>query len=162
MLSQLRLKFFETTRVFVFKLNSGGSIGVGFCESGHALLFQEIGADFVLFTKLLTFSFFRAIATARNRERQCPFRISEPKMQSCKAAHREANNVRFIDGERIHYRADVVTSTRLGVLLLRTRDFGLRPASCIISDCPMSTGEIPHLRLPTAMVTSKFVDKDDW
>src|ERR1700691_2226230 len=72
-----------------------------------------------------------------------------------------ANNVSFVDAERIHDRHDVVAGYILTVASWIFRHVRRRIAARRKCNAAMRTREIPHLRFPRAMVAGEFVDKDD-
>ena len=103
----------------------------------------------------------RAPAATRRRDRHAALRIADADMQRGIGAHGMADHVRLLDLERIHQRNDVVARNILRIARRVGRHVRRRIAALAEGDAAMRAGEIPHLRLPGAIVGGIFVHEDD-
>src|SRR5262249_61989134 len=82
-------------------------------------------------------------------------------MKRGKSAHREADNVGFVDLQRIEYRADIVTRALLRIFFLILRHIRRRIATRIEGDAAIMLRKMADLLLPGANVASKFMNEYD-
>ena len=82
-------------------------------------------------------------------------------MQRRKPAHRDADDMRLVDPERVEHGADVVAGA---VLRVARRLFGHvrgRVAAGVVGDAAVAPPEIAHLPFIAAVIVGEFMDKDD-
>src|SRR2546422_452207 len=103
----------------------------------------------------------RAVAAAGDGEGKRAIAVHHAEMQRRKGAHRQPDDVRALDAERIEHAADVVAGTRLRVALELLRDVGGRIAARVIRDAAIAAREMAQLRLPAAMIARELVDEHD-
>src|ERR1035437_7654642 len=82
-------------------------------------------------------------------------------MQSCEAAHRQADDMRLVDFECVEHRTDVVTRPLLRVTLSVIGHVGWWITPRVVGDAAVPLAEIAHLRLIGTQVTGEFVHPND-
>ena len=111
--------------------------------------------------ELLALARLRAIAAAGDDQRQGALRVGQAEMECRKAAHRDADDMGFLDGERVEDGANVVARPVLRIAPGVLRHVGGRIPAGVVGDASITPPEIPHLPLVTAIVVGEFVDKHD-
>src|SRR5262249_25954137 len=106
MLSEALLELRKAARVFVFKLHPGRAVGVFLREGGHAFGAQSGDNAFNFFVEFVLLALLRAIAAARNRERQGAMRVPETEMQGREPTHGQADDMRLVDPQMVQHRGD--------------------------------------------------------
>ena len=102
-----------------------------------------------------------AVAAARSRDRNAAFGVMNADMQRGGRAHRVADHMGFVDFQRVHDRDDVVPGDILAVFVAILGDVGRRITALAVGDAAMGAREMPHLRLPRAVVAGIFMHEDD-
>jgi hypothetical protein len=82
-------------------------------------------------------------------------------LQGGVAAHRQADDVRLVDLEMIEHRDRVVAEIFIAVDVRGSRHVRRRIAARGIDDAAMLAREMPHLRLPAAVVAGEFVHEQN-
>ena len=123
--------------------------------------FEILGGGFRLLGKLAALVGRRAIAAAGHHQRAGALGVGKAEMQRGEAAHRQADDVRLVDLERVEHRADVVACALLRIALAVLGHVGWRIAARVIGDAAIALAEIPHLQFVRAPVAGEFVDEDD-
>src|SRR4249919_1691575 len=103
----------------------------------------------------------RSVAAACGRHRNAALRMSDADVQRRKRAHRMADDVRFVDLERIHHGDDVFVEAILAVFVRVVWNIRWRIAALAVGDAAVRPRETPHLRLPGAVVCRIFMHEDD-
>ena len=82
-------------------------------------------------------------------------------MKRGETAHRQADDMRLVDLQRIEHRADVVARAILRIFFLIFRDIGWWIAARVEGDAAVILREVADLLLPRAQVAGKFVHEDN-
>src|SRR5262249_6516855 len=98
---------------------------------------------------------------ARDHDRAGAVAVGEAEMQRREAAHREADDMRLVDLERIEHCADVVACALLRIFFLVFWDIWRRIAARVEGDAAVMLPEMADLLLPGAAIAGKFMDEDD-
>ena len=154
-------EFAPAARILVLELHARRPERVTFGGLRHALLLEILGGCLGFFGKLSALIGSSAIAAAGDHQRASAVRIGKAKMQSRKAAHRQSDDMRLVDFERVEHRTDVVTRPLLRVTLSVIGHVGWRIAPRVVRDAAVALAEIAHLRLIGAQVAGEFVHQDD-
>jgi hypothetical protein len=102
-----------------------------------------------------------AVAAAGDHQRAGAVMVVHAEMHGGEAAHRQADDVRLVDLQRIHHGADVVARAVLRVLVDRVGHLGRRIAARIVGDAAIEPAEMAHLRFPRADIAGKLVHEHD-
>ena len=86
--------------------------------------------------------------------------MAEAEMQRRKSAHRQADDMRLVDLQMVQHRPDVIRRARLRIFPNVLRHIGWRITARIVRDRSMPLTEMPHLRLPAAIVAGVFMHED--
>ena len=83
-------------------------------------------------------------------------------MKGGKSAHRQADDMRLVDLERIEHRTDVIPRALLRVALALLRHIGGWIAARIEGHATVILRKMTNLLFIRAVVAGKFMNKNDW
>src|SRR5207302_32583 len=132
-------------------------VAVGGRGVRHGLLEHQLGERARIFLELLMLRRVRTVAAAGDGEGKRAVAVRHAEMQRGEGAHRQPDNVRALDAERIEHTADIVAGARLRVALELLRNVGGRIAARVIRDAAIAAREMAQLRLPAASVARELV-----
>ena len=161
MLGEIGGKFGPAARVLVLELHARRADAIGLRRDLHAGAFDQRRGLRGLVVKLLALAGLGAIAAAGDDQRQGALGIGKAEMQGRKPAHRDADDVRLADRQRVEHGADVVAGAVLRIARGVFGHIGRRVAARIVGDAAVAPPEIPHLRLVAAVIVGEFVDEHD-
>ncbi len=127
----------------------------------HPLAFDQRDGLGGLVVELLALAGLGAIAAAGDDQRQRAVGIGKAEMQGRKPAHRDADDMRLVDLERVEHGADVVPGAVLRIARRVLRHVRGRIAARVVGDAAIAPPEIAHLAFVAAIVVGEFVDEDD-
>src|SRR5438094_9990858 len=102
-----------------------------------------------------------AVAGAGDGERKRALAVCHAEMQGGEPAHREPDDVGFLDLELIQNGEDVVAGALLRIALETFGDLGRRIAARVERYAAVAAREVTHLRLPATVVARELVDEND-
>src|ERR1700674_4332890 len=108
MLGELGCELRPAARVLVLELNARRPERVTVRRLRHSELLELAGRRLGLLGALLTLVGRRTVAAAADHQRAGAIRISEPEMDDREAAHRQPDNMRLVDLERVEHGTDIV------------------------------------------------------
>src|SRR6202030_2146284 len=88
-------------------------------------------------------------------------RVVNTKVKRGKSPHREPYEMGLVDLEVIQHVNGVFDRAPLRIFLYQIRNLGGRISPRIVCDAAVTATKIPHLKLPGAIVSGKFVDEQD-
>src|ERR1051326_4712453 len=113
MLRELIGEFPPAARILVLVLHPRRAERIALGGLLHAELLDALGGSLGLLGELLARLGRRAVAAAPDHDRARALRIDEAEMQAGESAHRQADDVRPVDFQRIEHGTDVVARALL-------------------------------------------------
>jgi hypothetical protein len=149
------------SRQLVLVLHARRTKRVGFGRFFHRQFLETFCRCLSLLGKLRPLAWRRAIAATCNHNRAATVGIGKSEMKRGKSAHRESDNVRFVDLESIQHGPNVVSRALLRVALAILRDIRRGVSAGVECHAAIILREMANLLLVGAVVAGKFMDKNN-
>src|SRR5688572_11462085 len=153
MLTELAQVLVEPALILGLQLHARGADAVGRNEMLHALLADGLRVGAGVLLELRVLRGMGTVTAAGEGERERAMSIGEAEMQRGEGTHGEADDMGAREAERIQHAADVVAGAGLRVALPVLRHIRGRIAARVVGDAAVAAREMPHLRLPAALIS---------
>src|SRR4051812_10615729 len=161
MLIELAQIFVEAARVLVLVLDAGRADPVGTDEVRYPLLTDRLRIGARILLELRVRRRVRAVAAAGEGEGKRALRVAQTEVQRRVGSHRKPDDVRARDLQAVEHAADVVAGPLLRVAVGVLGNVGGRIATSVVCNAAVQAREVPHLRLPAAVIAAEFVHEND-
>src|SRR5712692_7339974 len=161
MLAQTDYEFAPTLLVLVLELDASRTACHSLGHRDHSVLDKDPREKRRLPQPGVAVGGMRAGPDAGCDYRAGFFRIAQPELQGRISAHTQADQVGAFDLKIPHDSGDIVDRELPAIQSCIFGDITGWVAAGIVGNATVATGEVTHLRFPTAEVRCEFMDEDD-